>query len=317
MFDFFRKKAAPPPPANAPCTQPDLTARELDKKDVVEAFDVIRKLASLEALAQALSRYPILRHPTFHAILNANLHAEDMSAENRAVIERFFLLLATRIHFDYCEHPEPSSAAPARGQRYLPYYFQAILHHIGARTPGSDSYFLDPAQDSDRIRDEVSVLAGGDVTLPEYKPLPGTRWTLMNVVCAGCRRMRVETVANMIDLGIAKQLVEVLRVGRLNDLRCPECGQIRCYPVRVWIQERPNGPDALAALTSVVRPKEDSFVATTPPGTPREPRNDKLHEIRSMAMFRAFPWKFSGGASEISTRFSIAYDRDQLLRYLN
>jgi hypothetical protein len=316
MFDFFHNKVAPPVPASASRAQPDLT-RELDKKDVFEAFDVIRTLGSLDAVAPALARYPILRHPTFHAILNANLQAEDMSAEHRAVIERFFPALATRIHFDYCEHPEPSSSAPAKGQRYLPYYFQAILHHIGARTPGSDSYFLDPAQDCDRIRYEVSALAGGEVALPEYKPLPGTRWSLMNVVCAGCRRLRLEVVTNMIDLGIANQLVEPLRAGRLNDLRCPECGQIRCYPVRVWIQERPNAPDALAALTSVVRPKEDSFVVTTPPGTPREPRNDKLLEIRSMAMFQAFPWKFPGGVAEMSIRFSIAYDRDQLLKYLD
>ena len=48
-----------------------------------------------------------------------------------------------------------------------------------------------------------------------------------------------------------------------------------------------------------------------------EPRNDKLLEIRSMAMFQAFPWKFPGGVAEMSIRFSIAYDRDQLLKYLD
>lgn len=316
MFDFFRKKPSPPPVEARPRAQSDATARELDKKDVFEAFGVVRTLASLDAVAPALERYPILRDPRFHAILYANLDAKDMSAEDRAVIARFFLGLATRIHFDYCDHPDPPTLAPARTQRYLPYYFQAILHHVGARTPGSDKYFLDPAKDGDRIREEVGELAGGEVTLPEYKPLPGTRWTLMNVVCAGCRRLRLEAVANMIDLVIAKQLLEPLRSGRLNDLRCPECGQIRCYPVRVWIQERANGPDALAALTSVVRPKDDSFVVTTPPGTPREARNDRLHEIRSMLMFRAFPWKSTGDPGEASVRFSIAYDRDQLLKYL-
>jgi CHAT domain-containing protein len=170
----------------------------------------------------------------------------------------------------------------------------------------------------ERLIFEIEEVTGKRPVLPEYRPVEGSHWSAVVVMCAACKQQRVEVLANMVDVTVAPNLTAPLRGGKINSAFCRQCGQPRCYPIRTWIQEDPGAGDTVGSLSGIFRIEDLQFIYLPPPGTPREARDERLYETRATFLLKKFKWKpqsqASGHGKTAMAGIQIAYSRGDLMR---
>lgn len=259
----------------------------LDPIEVQHGFDAIRGAKSTDDLLEAIDKVPVLRSPVFHAILNSNADADRASAFAR-LIDIFFTALASYVYVAHCRNavaPATTAAGDVQHNHWPPFY-KAVCEQLNGKVPANYPHCLEPSRDIERLLFEIKEMTKGDAILPPYSPIEGSTWSVVAVMCAMCKLQRIEVFANKVDLTVTSDLLPAVRDGRINDALCPRCGQVRCYPTRLWIREEPGPTDTVAALSGILRLNEESWVYLPPPGTPREARDEKLYESRAKSMFR-------------------------------
>lgn len=301
----------------------------LDRAEIDHAIAALQRVSSLEDLERAIDTIPALHQPVFHAILRQeHLRLRNTNSPHLANFERryddlFFLLherwylrLVTHARAEYEVNPS-TRVGDGNARAFAPSYFASIADLLGAKIPANRGPAYDPAVDSAQIGDELAALLGHPVDLPAYEPTPGTRWCALTVACAGCRRPRFETRAYIVDLVNAPALAAPLRERRMNDTRCPSCGEALSIPMRVWLIEAPGPGDALGALSCVWRLAPTVVSYQPPPGMQREEANDRILEIRFDRLFRSVPWPTADTATQADeatfTTISVSYSVDQLI----
>jgi hypothetical protein len=295
-----------------------------EPSEIRRGLEVLQKARSLDDIARAIKELPILSHPTFHAVLQANAEAEGESSSTSQVVNSFFMIFAWNAHQEIwasVDRRDPDRASISTNS-YLPPFFESLALQLGDHVPEFQEWGLDPTRDLDRERllVELRDAVGHQVHLPTYEPTPGALWNALVVECAGCRRLRVNVRAYAIDLTVCPDLIDPLRDGRINSDTCPNCGQNRCRPSRIWIQEPPGAGDALAGLACLYRVSDEAFVYQPPAGTTRQPDLEKLHEYRCASLLARLKHtiRFSPGSepwSMLSVRF--AYSAEEVADSVN
>jgi CHAT domain len=292
----------------------------LDELDFQNATARLAQAKSTGHIKQLIENDRVFSHPTLHRLWIAKLHEELAPLKDR--IDLFFQLLALRVHRDIFDAvPRLSTeqqSRPANRLEYRPPFFAGLMELLGDAVPKNQEWTLDPTNDFERITFEVSEALGREVALPLYAPLNGSLWNAIVVVCAACRRMRVDVRAYYVDLVTASQLQTPLAEGILNHSRCPHCGEIVTFPLRIWISEHPFAPDTLSGMSCIWRSTSGAMVFQPPAGAQRRAENDHLLMYRAMAMLLPYRWPSlaEDGERTVSVNVTVAYSDEDLRRLI-
>jgi hypothetical protein len=298
-------------------------ARKIGGLDELEFQNATGQLAHTKSageIQQLFENDPVFSHPTLHRLWIAKLH--DELAPLKRHIELFFQLLSVKVHREIVDAVPrldlKEQTPPADCLDYRPPFFAGIMDLLGDAVPKFEEWQLNPANDIERISFEVSEAIGRKVVLPAYAPLEGSLWNAITVVCAACRRLRVDVRPYYIDLVTAPELETPLADGVLSCPRCPHCGESVAFPSRIWISEHPSAPDTLSGMSCIWRSGSGAMVFRPPAGTRRRTENDQLVMYRAMSMITPFRWPSLAVAGERKTRVNItvAYSDQDLCRLL-
>jgi hypothetical protein len=260
----------------------------LEIKYALEAFFSSQSAHDLEIVIGTL---PVIKTRALHAILRQEylrLQREHspIFPDFEAKYHFLFFLLHRDAHNRLCQSVTPHQPIPplARSSPFAPPFFSKLIDLLDGRLPPLNQTTFNPGYDLDLLKKEMSTILGEEVTIPDYMASQGSSWSAILVSCAACHHIRLSIRAYVINLSQAPELLEPLQQGIINNDACPNCGEMLCIPMRVWIQESPGTSDALESLSCVWLLTETLSVYQPPPGTQRTEENNHLIEIRFFAL---------------------------------
>jgi hypothetical protein len=292
----------------------------LDELEFRNATTQLARTKSAHDIQQLIEKIPVFSHPTLHRLWIAKLHDELGPLKDR--VELFFQLLALKVHrriFDAVPRLDlKEQTPPADRLDYRPPFFARVMDLLGNTVPKFEEWSLDPANDIERLTFELSEAIGRKVMLPAYAPLEGSLWNAIVVLCAACRRLRVDIRAHYVDLITVPELETPLADGLLNCPRCLHCGEIVAFPSRIWISEHHFPPDTLSGLSCIWRSRSGAMVFQPPAGTRRRTENDQLMMYRAIRMMKSYRWPSLavGSEREVRVNITVAYSDEDLRRLL-
>jgi hypothetical protein len=300
-----------------------------DEAEIREALAALRHARGIGDLQRLVESLPVMREPGFQTALrgiylNSQEDTENLANQSfTALYDDLIYLLHRRSYAERCEQAktDPCLASAVDIDWVPPRLYRAIcvaiadhLAEVVAVAP------MDPDRDRAELEHLLDELLGECPPLPEYEPERGVSWSLLVVACAGCETRRAVSHAHAIDLVARSDLQRDLREGRFEDAGCAACGEVRCAPVSVLLDESPASGDPLGALSCVVRLAADALVFRPPPGTVDEPELRRLLEMRFSRWLDKSGWRSDSASDDaeqgrilmLSTAYSSADMADRL-----
>jgi hypothetical protein len=263
-------------------------------EDAQRGLKLLEACSTREDLERALEEEPVLSDPDFHVAFReqtATVSDEGTRSFLKALQDDLFLLLHLRIQDRVAkeEAARPRSAdalrdgGPSPAEGLVPFFLLAVHRTVGSRVPIAADAPLRPAVDATELAAQLEQMSGGVVSLPPYEPVAGIRWSLLVVGCPGCAERRIVLHAYYVDLRVA-DVQRAWTPRSEEEARCPSCGCLVCSPLFIWVQEESGPTDVLNAASTVVRVGPSCFLQRLPHGPRRDPRSDRVFEMRFCRM---------------------------------